>query len=46
MMDKQEKLTMHTANLADENFAVLSAMFPNAVTETITGHDGKWRTHN
>ena len=38
-MDKQEKLTMHTANLADENFAVLSAMFPNAVTETITGHD-------
>ena len=38
-MDKQEKLAMHTANLADDNFAVLSAMFPNAVTETITGHD-------
>jgi len=38
-MDKQEKLAMHTANLADDNFAVLSAMFPNAVTETIAGHD-------
>ncbi|NBJ99271.1 site-specific DNA-methyltransferase [bacterium 1xD8-48] len=34
---------MHTPNLADENFKNLSAMFPNAVTETITGYgeDGK-----
>lgn len=26
---------MHTPNLADENFAKLTALFPNAVTETI-----------
>ncbi|MBD5527619.1 MAG: site-specific DNA-methyltransferase [Lachnospiraceae bacterium] len=34
---------MHTPNLADENFKKLAAMFPNAVTETITGYeeDGK-----
>lgn len=38
-MDRQEKLTMHTPNLADDNFAALAAMFPNAMTETITGHD-------
>src|SRR5574344_929004 len=30
-----DKLNMHTANKADENFAKLAAMFPNAVTETI-----------
>ena len=30
-----EKLKMHTPNFADENFKKLSAMFPNAVTETI-----------
>ncbi len=30
-----DKLTMQTANRADENFARLAAMFPNAVTETI-----------
>ncbi len=30
-----DKLKMHTKNLADENFAKLSALFPNAVTETI-----------
>ena len=30
-----DKLTMHTPNLADENFKKLAAMFPNAVTETI-----------
>ena len=29
-----DKLTMHTPNLADENFAALAALFPNAVTET------------
>lgn len=39
MMDRQEKLAMHTPDLADDNFAALAAMFPNAVTETITGHD-------
>lgn len=30
-----DKLNMHTANKADENFARLAAMFPNAVTESI-----------
>ena len=30
-----DKLKMHTQNLADDNFAALAAMFPNAVTETI-----------
>lgn len=30
-----DKLNMHTANKADENFARLAAMFPDAVTETI-----------
>lgn len=30
-----DKLNMHTANKADENFARLATMFPNAVTETI-----------
>ena len=34
-----EKLKMQTANKADENFKKLAAMFPNAVTETITGYD-------
>lgn len=34
-----DKLNMKTANIADENFKKLSAMFPNAVTETITGYD-------
>lgn len=34
-----EKLKMHTPDLADENFKKLAAMFPNAVTETITGYD-------
>ena len=38
-----DKLKMHTPNLADKNFKKLAAMFPNAVTETITGYkeDGK-----
>lgn len=26
---------MHTPNMAEENFKKLSAMFPNAVTETV-----------
>ena len=30
-----DKLTMRTANLADENFKKLAALFPNAVTETV-----------
>jgi len=30
-----DKLKMHTPNKADENFAKLAALFPNAVTETI-----------
>ena len=34
-----DKLKMHTPNKADENFKKLAAMFPNAVTETITGYD-------
>ena len=34
-----DKLRMLTANKADENFRKLAAMFPNAVTETITGYD-------
>lgn len=31
-----DKLKMQTANKADENFKKLAAMFPNAVTETIS----------
>lgn len=38
-----DKLKMHTPNLADENFKKLAAMFPNAVTETITGYDVEGR---
>ena len=34
-----DKLRMQTANKADENFRKLAAMFPNAVTEAITGYD-------
>ena len=34
-----EKLKMHTRNLADDNFRKLTDMFPNAVTETISGYD-------
>lgn len=30
-----EKLKMHTPNLADENYEKLTALFPNAVTESI-----------
>ena len=30
-----DKLKMHTPDLADENYAKLAALFPNAVTETI-----------
>lgn len=34
-MNNIEKLAMCTPSLADENFAALSKLFPNAVTETI-----------
>ena len=34
-----DKLKMHTPNKADDNFKKLAALFPNAVTETITGYD-------
>lgn len=33
------KLNMKTKNIADENFAALAKLFPNALTETITGYD-------
>lgn len=34
-----DKLDMQTANISDKNFEALSKLFPNAVTETITGYD-------
>ncbi len=34
-----EKLKMHTPDLAEENYKKLAALFPDAVTETITGYD-------
>lgn len=34
-----DKLKMQTENIADKNYEILSKMFPNAVTETITGYD-------
>ena len=34
-----DKLKMQTKNIADKNFEILSKMFPNALTETITGYD-------
>lgn len=34
-----DKLKMQTENIADKNFEILSKMFPNALTEAITGHD-------
>lgn len=30
-----DKLKMHTPSLADENYATLATLFPNAITETI-----------
>lgn len=30
-----QKLTMHTANIADQNFQKLAALFPQAVTESV-----------
>lgn len=34
-----ERLKMQTPDLSEENFRKLAAIFPNAVTETITGYD-------
>ena len=34
-----DKLKMHTPDLADDNYAKLAALFPNAITETITGYN-------
>lgn len=34
-MEKNAKLTMHTANVADANFNALANLFPNAVTEAV-----------
>ena len=36
-----DKLKMHTPNIADENFAALAKLFPNAVTETIDPATGE-----
>ena len=33
------KLRMKSKCIADENYAMLSKMFPNAVTERIVGYD-------
>ena len=34
-----DKLQMQTANMADENYETLLKLFPNALTETVTGYD-------
>ena len=34
-----DKLDMQTKNIADENFAALEKLFPNALTEKIVGYD-------
>lgn len=34
-----DSLKMHTPDLAEENYKKLAALFPNAMTETITGYD-------
>ena len=34
-----DKLKMQTKNLADENYKALVELFPNALTEKITGYD-------
>ena len=36
-----DKLKMHTPNIADENFAALAKLFPNAVTETVDPASGE-----
>ena len=34
-----DKLDMKTKNIADENYATLAKLFPNALTETVVGYD-------
>lgn len=34
-----DKLDMQTRNIADENYAALAKLFPNALTETVVGYD-------
>lgn len=34
-----DKMKMHTKNIADENYAALEKLFPNALTEKIVGYD-------
>lgn len=34
-----DKLKLQTKNIADENFELLSKLFPNALTETVIGYD-------
>ena len=36
-----DRMTMHTPNLADENYKKLAALFPNAVTETVDEATGE-----
>ncbi len=38
MPNTPDRLPMHTPSLADENFAALARLFPNAVTEKIVGY--------
>lgn len=33
------RLNMQTRNIADENYAALAKLFPNALTEKIVGYD-------
>jgi adenine-specific DNA-methyltransferase len=40
LMNKPEKLKMHTTDISQEKFAALASLFPHAVTETIDS-DGK-----
>lgn len=34
-----DKMKMHTKNIADENYAALAKLFPNALTEKVVGYD-------
>lgn len=38
-IDQMDKMKMQTNNIADQNYEILSKLFPNALTETITGYD-------
>ena len=39
-----DKMKMHTPNRADDNFKKLTALFPNALTETINENGEVVRT--